>query len=65
MQSLVLSGGVHTFGTLFDDCNTNSDSRTSDFGCTYANDTRRDGKTVFTGSGNFKVKEIEIFEITD
>jgi hypothetical protein len=35
------------------------------FGNTYANDTGLDGKTLFAGSADFKVKEIEVFEITD
>jgi hypothetical protein len=35
------------------------------FGYTYTNDTGLDGKMFFTGSKNFKVKEIEVFEITD
>jgi hypothetical protein len=47
-----------------DDCNANTDSRTS-LGYRYINDTGLDGETVFTGSPNFKVKEIEIFEITN
>jgi hypothetical protein len=35
------------------------------FGRSYANDTGLDGKTFFTGSWHFKVKEIEVFELTD
>jgi hypothetical protein len=34
-------------------------------GLSYANGTGRDGQTFFTGSPNFTVKEIEVFEITD
>jgi hypothetical protein len=34
------------------------------FGVHYTNDTGLDGMTFFTGSGNFDVKEIEVFEIT-
>jgi hypothetical protein len=37
----------------------------SELGGVYTNDTGLDGKTVFTGSPCFKVKEIEVFEITD
>jgi hypothetical protein len=48
-----------------DNCNANTDSYTSNFGLSYANDTGRDGKTFFTGSEDFIVKEIEVFEITD
>jgi hypothetical protein len=47
-----------------DKCNTNTDSFTF-FGRIYTNDIRLDGKTVFAGSLYFKVKEIEVFEITD
>jgi hypothetical protein len=49
---------------VYDDCNANTDSYT-DLGHTYTNDTGLDGRTVFTGSEYFKVKEIEVFEITD
>jgi hypothetical protein len=45
------------------DCDTTTNSYTSHFGSSYANDTGVDGSSVFTGSGNFKVKEIEVFEI--
>jgi hypothetical protein len=56
-------------GTLHDmlvsgNCDTNTRSFT-ELGGTYANDIGLDGKTVFTGSEHFKVKEIEVFEITD
>jgi hypothetical protein len=37
----------------------------SDLGDAYVNDTALDGETVLTGSECFKVKEIEVFEITD
>jgi uncharacterized coiled-coil protein SlyX len=46
------------------DSNANTDSDTC-LGIYYANNTGLDGKTVFTGSKNFKVNEIEVFEITD
>jgi hypothetical protein len=35
------------------------------FGCSYTNDTGLDEKRVFTGSREFQVKEIEVFEITE
>jgi hypothetical protein len=48
-----------------DNCNANTRSW-ADLGFnTYNNDTGLDDKTVFAGSENFKVKEIEVFEITD
>jgi hypothetical protein len=50
---------------LSDNCNANTDSGTSSFGRTYANDAGLAGATFFTGSERFKVKEIEVFEITD
>jgi hypothetical protein len=43
----------------------NADSYTSVFGHSYANGTGVDGQTFFTGSLTFKVKEIEVFAITD
>jgi hypothetical protein len=39
--------------------------RWSELGYSYANDTGLDGNTVLTGSQQFIVKEIEVFEITD
>jgi hypothetical protein len=50
---------------IYDNCNANTDSWASHFGESYANDTGLDGRTFFTGSDNFTVKEIEVFEITD
>jgi hypothetical protein len=47
-----------------DNCNANTNSFT-ELGYTCTNDTGLDGRTFFTGSMNFKVKEIEVFEITD
>jgi hypothetical protein len=35
-----------------------------EYGGSYINDTGLDGKTVFTGSPDFQVKEIEMFEVT-
>jgi hypothetical protein len=49
---------------VFNNCNANTGSSTS-LVSTYINDTGVDGYTFFTGSGNFQVKEIEVFEITD
>jgi hypothetical protein len=48
-----------------DNCNANVDSFTCYFGNSYTNDTGLDGKTLFTDSERFKVKEIEVFGITD
>jgi hypothetical protein len=48
-----------------DTCNANTKSYSSHFGNRYVNDTRLVGKAFFTGSGNFEVKETEVFEITD
>jgi hypothetical protein len=46
------------------DCNANTRSSTClDF--VYTNDTGLDGDRVFAGARYFKVKEIEVFEITD
>jgi hypothetical protein len=49
---------------VYDECNANTDSYTC-LDCSYANDTALDNFVVFTGSKDFKVKEIEVFEITD
>jgi hypothetical protein len=48
-----------------DNSNANTFSHTSNFGICYTNDTGLDGKRFFTGSIEFKVKEIEVFEVTD
>jgi hypothetical protein len=47
-----------------DNCNANMRSGAG-VGIAYINDTGLDGKTVFTGSYHFQVKEIEVFEITE
>jgi hypothetical protein len=47
-----------------DNCNVNTIS-CSYLSLVYINDTGLDGEIVFTGSKNFQVKEIEVFEITD
>jgi hypothetical protein len=48
---------------VFDNCN-NTGSSIYLFGNSYTNDTGLDGSTFFTGSLNFQVKEVEVFEIT-
>jgi hypothetical protein len=48
---------------ISDNCNANTKSYTQ-LGTTYTNDTGLDNDIVFTGSGDFKVTEIEVFEIT-
>jgi hypothetical protein len=47
-----------------DNCNASTHSCTS-LGIAYINDTGLGGKTVFTGSFEFRVKEIEVFEIAE
>jgi hypothetical protein len=54
----------HDIG-VSDNCNTNTNSSTFLFGSIYTNDTGQDKTTFFTGSGNYKVKDIEVFEITN
>jgi hypothetical protein len=49
---------------VWDNCNANTNSFSGWFGTCYTNDTGLDGKTFFTGSLYFQVKEIEVFEIT-
>jgi hypothetical protein len=56
-----------TFGVghvihVCDKCNSCGNSQ-SCLGSNYRNDTGLDGKTVFTGSPSFLVKEIEVFEV--
>jgi hypothetical protein len=50
--------------SVSDNCNANAAS-SSFLGRSYVNDTGLDGNTVLTGSENFTVKEIEVFEITN
>jgi hypothetical protein len=45
-------------------CDMNANSH-SCLGISYINDTGLDNKIVFAGDHDFKVKEIEVFEITD
>jgi hypothetical protein len=49
---------------VFDQCDKNIKSYTFNFGDRYTNDTGLDGKTFFTGSKEFQVREIEVFEIS-
>jgi hypothetical protein len=46
---------------VFNSCNANAYG----FGKRYTNDAGLDGKTFFTGSQDFQVKEIEVFKIRD
>jgi hypothetical protein len=48
-----------------DNCNANTDCFNLYFGDSYAYGTGMDGNTFFTGSSDFTVMEIEVFEITD
>jgi hypothetical protein len=48
---------------VYDNCDANENSY-SFFGYTYTNDTGLNGDVGFTGVPNFRVKEIEVFEIT-
>jgi hypothetical protein len=54
-------GGI----TVSDNCNEDNPSYACSFGTAYVNDTKVSGDTFFTGSWEFIVKEIEVFEITD
>jgi hypothetical protein len=47
-----------------ENCNRTTRSATEYLGNVYTNDTGLDGRTFFTGSPNFQVKEIEVFEIS-
>jgi hypothetical protein len=51
--------------TISNQCNANQTNHTQNFGRIYAFGTGLDGETFFTGSKNFQVKEIEVFELTD
>jgi hypothetical protein len=48
-----------------DNNNADNSSGAAGFGRVYTNDTGLDGSTFFTGSERFRVKEIEVFEITN
>jgi hypothetical protein len=58
-------GGRNCDIGIADSCNTCAGSVSANFGRSYANNTWMDGRTLFTGSGTFTVKEIEVFEISD
>jgi hypothetical protein len=49
---------------IVDQCNASTESYTF-LDYSYTNDTRLEADVVFTGSQCFKVREIEVFEITD
>lgn len=44
------------------DCHSNTDSFSGSFGDCYVNDSGQDGSMFFSGSRNFSVDEIEVFE---
>jgi hypothetical protein len=62
-----LSGCGPHFNDLVisNNCHAQPDSSTFRFGEAYTNDTGLTGSKLLTGSRNFKVKEIEVFEITN
>jgi hypothetical protein len=47
-----------------DQCNLHSSNSTSRFGQSYMNDSGLSGERVFTGGSDFKVQEIEVFELS-
>jgi hypothetical protein len=49
---------------MANDCNENTSSSTN-LGHSYANDTGIAKNQFFTGEGNFMVKEIEVFQVSD
>jgi hypothetical protein len=49
---------------ILENCNANKGSVSGGFGYSYTNDTGLDGETFLTGSYTFRVKEIEVFEIS-
>jgi hypothetical protein len=49
---------------VYDNCNENNDNSAYAFGVRYVNNTGRSGMKFFAGSHYFRVKEIEVFEIT-
>jgi hypothetical protein len=59
-------GPAFGFGDMYvlDNCNANTHSFTL-LGGAYTNDTGLDGEKVLTGSRDFQVREIEVFQITD
>jgi hypothetical protein len=51
--------------SIYDRCGGNNTSHTRGFGATYNNTSQMDGRTFFTGTEHFMVREIEVFVITD
>jgi hypothetical protein len=49
---------------VYDKCNITNSNYTTSFGTAYTNDTGLSGDTVFTGGPHFRVREIEVFELT-
>jgi archaellum component FlaC len=49
---------------ISDNCNANTESNACFFGFSYADDSGFERGTLLTGSASFRVKEIEVFEIT-
>jgi hypothetical protein len=69
-EAVMLSMGNSGAISLSSRCNENSDSHDRGFAkdynnSTFANDSEYDGKTCFTGSETFTVKEVELFEFFD
>jgi hypothetical protein len=56
--------GPHFYGSIYVSDNCNANNSATCFGQIYTNDTGLQGNTFFTGSFEFQVKEIEVFEIT-
>jgi hypothetical protein len=50
---------------VFSDADQKSGSSTMNFGCCYTNDTGQNRNSFFTGGLYFRLKEIEVFEITN
>jgi hypothetical protein len=62
-SGLFAFGGGHDIG-ICENCNAN-DTSSSNVGNTYANDTTVAGDRLLAGSRNFRVREIEVFELTN
>jgi hypothetical protein len=58
-------GCVSNCGPHFYDIRVSDEPNAYPFGTRYTNNTGLDGMTFFTGSYNFQMKEIEVFQITD
>jgi hypothetical protein len=59
----VIFGSGHNL-CVYSKCNVHNSSYTTAFGQSYTNDTGLPGDTVFTGGSHFRVREIEVFELT-